>query len=65
MSKAVIDKFLSRYFSRKLFSYFIVTGVTIYSAKQGYDLPDGFFHMAIAYVGSQGFVDAVSKYKGA
>ena len=62
---AIIDKFLARYFSKKLFSYFIVTGVTLYAAHISYDLPDGFFHMAIAYVGSQGFIDAVAKYKGA
>jgi len=65
MSKAIIDKIIHSYLSRKLLAFAVVTGVTIYSIKTGSSVPDGFFHVSIAYVGSQAFVDAATGYKGA
>ncbi len=62
--RTVIDRFLNHWISKKLFAFLITLGVVLYSIKTGSEVPDGFFHMAIAYVGSQGFVDAAAKYKG-
>lgn len=62
---AIIDNLILRYFSKKLFSYFIVTGVTLFAVIYGHEVPEGFYAVSVGYVGSQGFIDAVAKYKGA
>ena len=62
---AIINKFLNKWISKKLFAFFIVTSVTIIGAIYGYSIPEAFYWFSASYVGGQSFVDGFAKIKGA
>lgn len=62
---AWLNKHLFSFISKKLFSFFVVVGVTLFCAVWGYEVPEAFYWFSASYVGGQSFVDGFAKIKGA
>lgn len=62
---AWLNRHLFNFISKKLFSFVVVTGVTVLSAIYGYEVSDNFYWFAASYVGGQSVVDSMAKMKGA
>jgi hypothetical protein len=60
-TKEVIDNLLGRLISRKLLVFSLGTGFFI--AGMGIT-PDDWMTLAVAYVGTQGFIDAILAFRG-
>ena len=57
--KAIADRYLGKFISRKLMIVAVATGFLCVGALSG----DQWVAIALAYVGTQGFVDAAAKWK--
>mgnify|MGYP003383830870 CR=1 FL=1 len=57
--KAVIDKILSLYISKKLIVFLIATGLVISAKISGAE----WINIAIVYIGTQGVIDAIVKLR--
>jgi len=58
-AKGMLDKTLSRYTSRKLLVWLVSTGLLFHGDISG----DQWVAIALAYVGTQAFVDAATAWK--
>jgi len=59
--RAMIDKGLSKFVSRKLLVWLVTTGLLFVDKVDG----DQWIAIALAYIGSQGLADIAAKWKGA
>lgn len=61
MAKAILNKFIERFISKKLLCLFIGIGMELY----GVAISDNLLLLMVSYIGGQAVVDAVSKVKAA
>ena len=59
MVKAIIDSKLEHWLSKKLLVWLTTTGMFLFDKVDA----DNYFMITMAYVGTQGFIDAVMKWK--
>ncbi len=61
---AIINKFLNKWISKKLFAFLVVTAMQAYATYTGNEIPAAYFGFAAAYVGGQSFIDRYTKAIG-
>ena len=59
MAKAILNKFIEKFISKKLLCLFIGIGMELY----GVALSDNLLYLMITYIGSQAVVDAFLGWK--
>ena len=61
---ALLDKYLFKFISKKLYSLHLLVAVTMVCAHFGYDLPAEFFYSYCSYTLGQSGVDIYKQVKG-
>lgn len=60
MKMGTIDKILNKRISKKLFVFFVATGLAVFGQLESSD----WVTIATVYIGTQGVIDAVAKLRG-
>ena len=59
MAKAILNKFIERFISKKLLCLFVGIGMELY----GIAISDNLLYLMITYIGSQAIVDSFLSWK--